>query len=72
VNVRRVIPRDAIPSVDDPTFGEQYSGDDDEMLVVIETAGDARAYPVRYLQVHEIVNDRLDAGENGARSHRLR
>jgi hypothetical protein len=64
MNVRQVVPRDAIPSVDDPTFGEEYVGDpDDEVIVVERAAGDdetdapPRAYPVGILNYHEIVND---------------
>jgi hypothetical protein len=73
MNVRQVVPRDAIPSVDDPEFGDGYFGDPDDEVVVVERAdlGDggergndgadrtARAYPVRILNYHEIVNDRL-------------
>jgi hypothetical protein len=64
MNVRQVIPRDAIPSVDDPDFGADYFGDLDDEVIVLE--GDssrrdsdqpARAYPVHILNYHEIVND---------------
>jgi hypothetical protein len=77
VNVRQVIPQDAIPSIDDPTFGRDYlGGDAEEVIVLASTAGDvadaaaaeqhggndggprrARAYPIRILNYHEIVND---------------
>lgn len=60
MNVRQVIPRDAIPSVDDPEFGDQYSGRSDDLVVVVESSVESRAYPVRYLQFHEIVNDSID------------
>jgi hypothetical protein len=63
VNVRQVIPRDAIPSVDNPSFGTTYDGDADDRVIVVESAGRPRAYPVRYLHYHEIVNDVLDAEE---------
>ncbi|MFB6270362.1 MAG: DUF3179 domain-containing protein [Halobacterium sp.] len=62
MNVRQVIPRDAIPSVDDPSFGDAYDGDPDDLVVAVETADPPRAYPVRYLNYHEIVNDVLDDG----------
>ena len=55
VNVRRVVPRDAIPSVEDPSFGKQYDGDADDTAV--EGGQRPRAYPIRYLHYHEIVND---------------
>jgi hypothetical protein len=59
MNVRQVLPRDAIPSVDDPAFGADYDGDGDEEVIVVE--GDPpRAYPIRYLHYHEIVNDVVD------------
>lgn len=60
MHVRQVLPPDAIPSVDDPTFGEQYDGALDDQVVVVESAAGARAYPVRYLHFHEIVNDVVD------------
>jgi hypothetical protein len=59
VNVRQVIPRDAIPSVDDPAFLDEYTGPATDDVVAVEVAGEARAYPVRYLHYHEIVNDTL-------------
>jgi len=57
MNVRQVVPRDAIPSVDDPQFRREYFGDADDEVVAIERGGEARAYPVRILNYHEIVND---------------
>lgn len=62
MNVRQVIPRDAIPSVDDPAFGAEYFGDPGDEVIVVEPGdGDdlARAYPVRILNYHEVVNDRI-------------
>ncbi|WP_430505174.1 DUF3179 domain-containing protein [Haloparvum sp. PAK95] len=68
-DVEQVIPRDAIPSVDEPEYAGTYEGDPaDEVIAVTveaesgadtETRTVARAYPVRYLHYHEIVNDRL-------------
>ncbi|MDH5020302.1 DUF3179 domain-containing (seleno)protein [Halobacterium rubrum] len=60
MNVRQVIPRDAIPSVDAPEFGATYDGDGEDDVVVLDTCDPARAYPVRYLNYHEIVNDVVD------------
>ncbi|WP_440991098.1 DUF3179 domain-containing protein [Haloarchaeobius baliensis] len=63
MHVRNVLPRDAIPSVDEPTYEPvaDYSGDPDDEVVVVD--GDpARAYPVRYLHYHEIVNAADAAG----------
>ena len=59
MNVVDVLPRDAIPSIDEPTFeGDYFGAPDDEVLVV---EGDPpRAYPVRVLSYHEVVNDVVD------------
>ena len=59
MDVRRVLPRDAIPSVDDLTFGPDNVGGDDDRVLVLELADEARAYPVRILDFHEVVNDRV-------------
>lgn len=59
--VRQVIPRDAIPSIDDPRFGESYPWDDSERAIVVEGAA-PRAYPRRILDYHEIVNDVVETG----------
>jgi len=59
VNVQNVLPRDAIPSLDHPTFGPEYFGAADDEVLVID--GDPpRAYPIRILSYHEIVNDVVD------------
>ncbi|MFP4590316.1 MAG: DUF3179 domain-containing protein [Halobacteriales archaeon] len=59
MNVRSVIPRDAIPSIDAPTFGETHAGEPDDEVIVLE-ADPPRAYPLRILHYHEIVNDVVD------------
>ena len=59
MNVQNVLPRDAIPSIDQPTFGPEYFGVADDEMIVID--GDPpRAYPIRILSYHEIVNDVVD------------
>ncbi len=58
MNVRQVVPKDAIPSVDDPEFREDHPEPEDE-VVGVEIDGDVRAYPIRYLNYHEIINDRV-------------
>jgi hypothetical protein len=55
-----VLPRDGIPSIDEPRFirpeeATWVSGR--EPVVALEIAGDARAYPAQILTRHEIVND---------------
>lgn len=54
-------PKDGIPALDDPSFipvdSETRIGDR-EPVITLELDGDApRAYPIRYLTWHEIVND---------------
>ena len=61
MNVKQVLPPDAIPSIDEPRFGREYFGDPDERAIVIEPdRAPARAYPLRILHAHELVNDELD------------
>jgi hypothetical protein len=56
-------PRDGIPPIDNPVFysvGEaDESLDDPEPIAVAEVAGEVRAYPLRILTWHEIVNDEI-------------
>ena len=59
MDVRQVVPKDTIPSVDDPSFGTAYDGDGDDEMMVLDTDGGPRAYPIRYLHFHEIVNDHI-------------
>lgn len=59
MHVREVLPKDAIPSIDHPRFDREHRGPEDDEVVVVE--GDpARAYPLRILDFHEIVNDEVD------------
>jgi len=54
-------PKDGIPAIDEPVMIPAAKGDipDREPVVSVALDGDARAYPVRYLMWHEIVNDRF-------------
>ncbi|WP_322989515.1 DUF3179 domain-containing protein [Hoeflea sp.] len=55
-------PRDGIPPIDDPAFlpVNQVSGlDDKEPVMSVVIDGAARAYPLRVMIWHEIVNDTL-------------
>jgi len=59
MKVQTVLPRDAIRSIDTPEFASEYFGDAGDELIVVE--GDPpRAYPIRTLSYHEIVNDTTD------------
>jgi hypothetical protein len=57
--------RDGIPSIDSPKFAEIAELEDDldpeEPVIGLEIGGDARAYPLRILTWHEIVNDVVGA-----------
>jgi hypothetical protein len=55
------VPKDGIPSIDAPRFAPVSDRRDwladREPVIGLEIAGDARAYPLRVLTWHEIVND---------------
>jgi hypothetical protein len=57
-------PRDGIPAILDPMFinvvEEQRLDDREPVLIYLPEKGPARAYPIRYLIWHEIVNDVVD------------
>ena len=59
MNVRSVLPKDAIPSIDSPSFDSTYAGDGDDDVIVVD-ASPPKAYPVRILDYHEIVNDTVE------------
>jgi hypothetical protein len=56
-----VLPRDAIPSINDPRFVPPHEAErwlaGREPVVALEHGGVARAYPAQILTRHEIVND---------------
>lgn len=56
-------PRDGIPSIDDPSFNTATQADswlnDQDRILAIEHNGEAKAYPIRILVFHEIVNDKI-------------
>jgi len=57
--------KDGIPALSDPQFisaGQEKRIKGREPVITVEIAGQApRAYPIRYLTWHEIVNDRIGA-----------
>ena len=59
--IRTVLPRDAIPSIDDPEFldAEQASEfmSDGHLIIGLSVGDDHRAYSTAFLSGHEIVND---------------
>ena len=54
-------PRDGIPALDHPTTltAAQADWSDDEIVLGVVVAGQARAYPVAILNWHELVNDNV-------------
>ncbi len=53
-------PKDGIPAIDDPQFAKvarEIRIPDREPVITVEIGGQTRAYPIRYLIWHEIVND---------------
>ncbi len=55
-------PRDSIPALFDPVFvaaREARHVPDDARVIVVEVERDARAYPLAFLDRHELVNDRI-------------
>lgn len=61
--IRMVLVRDKIPSIDTPRFVSVESAagwlQDVEPVILLEIDGDARAYPLQVLIWHEIVNDKV-------------
>lgn len=57
-------PRDGIPAILDPAFvrasDETRLDDREPVMSYVPDQGPARAYPIRYLMWHEIVNDLVD------------
>jgi len=57
------VSKDGIPSIDSPTFEPVEARDDwltpKEPVIGLSVNGDARAYPLRVLTYHEIVNDEI-------------
>ena len=55
--------KDCIPSIDNPGFESASSADawlqDSDLVMGLEVNGETRAYPLRILNRHEIVNDRV-------------
>ncbi len=54
--------KDCIPSIDNPKFQSSEEAawlDDQDLVIALEVNGEAKAYPFRILNVHEIVNDNI-------------
>lgn len=62
--LRSGLPKDAIPAIDHPKFlsvkqAQEFMAEQDRVLAV-DLNGIARAYPIKILNWHEIVNDSLN------------
>jgi Protein of unknown function (DUF3179) len=59
--IQFLIPRDAIRPINHPIFdtAARSSLGAKELVIGVELHGRARAYPIRVLSAHEIVNDRI-------------
>ena len=60
--VLRGLPKDAIPAIDRPAFVPAARATwvaNDEPVIGVVIAGEARAYPTWLLNSHEIVNDAI-------------
>lgn len=61
ITIDNLLPRDAIPSIDEPKFAAVEDAESfmdlDEQVIGLLINGDARAYPLAILSSHEIVND---------------
>lgn len=61
VTMHSVLPKDAIPAIDDPQFITANTADgqygNSELIIGVAINGDARAYSIPLLSSHEIVND---------------
>ena len=56
-------PRDGIPALNNPSFVQSSQVDflsEDDRIIGVRFKNTARAYPIRILNWHEIVNDRID------------
>lgn len=57
--IKYVLPPDAIPAITKPKFDDGKWLDDDDMVIGVRFHGTARAYPLRILNWHEIVDDKI-------------
>jgi len=60
--INEVLPKDRIAAITEPAFGSDWSDAEhglpaDSDVIGIEREGEARAYPLRILDWHEVVND---------------
>ncbi len=58
-----VLPKDAIPAIMEPEFAPVSEAEawmeEGEQLIGVAIGGEARAYPIYILSLHEVVNDSI-------------
>lgn len=57
---QQVLPKDAIPAIENPELVPASQAEDiapDDQIIGVVIGEEARAYPIRILNSHEIVND---------------
>lgn len=68
------VPKDGIPSIDDPLFDDVAYGNENmdpgDPVFGVEIDGEAKAYPQYILVFHEIVNDTVGARTSRSRTVR--
>ena len=61
ISIVSLLPKDAIPAILDPRFISAEAAEsqmrDGDLVIGVSINGDARAYPMKMLSEHEIVND---------------
>ena len=61
ISIVSLLPKDAIPAILDPRFisaeADESQMRDGDLVIGVSINGDARAYPMKMLSEHEIVND---------------
>ncbi len=57
-----VLPQDAIPAIDDPNFVSAQSADvtEEDIVLGLFFEGEAYAYPIKIMNWHEVVNQRIN------------
>jgi hypothetical protein len=56
------VPKDGIPAILEPTFLDPRAADflvPDDQVIGVNLKGEARAYPIKILNWHEVVNDSI-------------
>lgn len=71
MTVQNVLPRDSMPSIDDPEFGDEHTDDSDDEVIVVD-ADPPRAYPIRILLSRGCQRDGIRMETTDRDGHRRR